>query len=39
MDFSDDVIEEVIDKYKLEPSNYIVDLLYEALIFESNNKE
>ena len=39
MDFSDYVIEEVIDKYKLEPSNYIVDLLYEALIFESNNKE
>lgn len=39
MDFSDNVIEEVIDKYKLEPSNYIVDLLYEALIFESNNKE
>lgn len=39
MDFSDDVIEKVIDKYKLEPSNYIVDLLYEALIFESNNKE
>lgn len=39
MDFSDDVIEKVIEKYKLEPSNYIVDLLYEALIFESNNKE
>ncbi len=39
LDFSDDVIERVIDKYKLEPSNYIVDLLYEALIFESNNKE
>lgn len=39
MDFSDDVIEKVIDKYKFEPSNYIVDLLYEALIFESNNKE
>lgn len=37
MEFSDDVIDKVIDKYKLEPSNYIVDLLYEALIFE--NKE
>ena len=35
----DDVIEEVIDKYKLEPSNYIVDLLYEALIYESNNRD
>ena len=38
LDYSDDVIDELIDKYKLEKSNYIVDLLYEALIFESNNK-
>lgn len=35
MEYSDDVIEKIIDKYKLEPSNYIVDLLYEALIFET----
>ena len=34
LDYSDDVIDELIDKYKLEKSNYIVDLLYEALIFE-----
>ena len=34
MTFSDDVVERIIEKYKLEPSNYIVDLLYEALIFE-----
>lgn len=39
MEYSDDVIDKVIDKYKLEESNYIVDLLYEALIFESNNKQ
>ena len=38
MEFSDDVIEKVIAKYDLKPSNYIVDLLYEALIYESNNK-
>lgn len=37
MDYSDDFVELVIKKYKLEPSNYIVDLLYEALIYESNN--
>ena len=24
-----------MDKYKIEPSNYLVDILYEALIFES----
>lgn len=34
--YSDDIIDEVIKKYNLEPSNYIVDLLYEALIYESN---
>ena len=28
------VIEEMISKYHLEPSNYIVDLLYEAIIQE-----
>ena len=37
MDYSDDFIDLIIKKYKLEPSNYIVDLLYEALIYESNN--
>ena len=34
MEFSDDVIDKIISKYKLEPSNHIVDLLYEALLFE-----
>lgn len=32
-----DVFEKIIKKYNLEPSNYLVDLLYEALIYESNN--
>lgn len=34
LEVNDDVIEKIISKYKLEPSNYIVDLLYEALIQE-----
>ena len=34
MEYSDDVIDKMIKKYGLEPSNHIVDLLYEALIFE-----
>ena len=38
MKYNDNIIEEVIRKYKLEPSNYIVDILYEALIYESNKK-
>lgn len=37
MDYSDDLIDKIINKYGLEPSNYIVDLIYEALIYESNN--
>lgn len=36
--YGDDVIDVIMKKYNLEPSNYIVDLLYEALIYESNNK-
>lgn len=32
MDYSDDVIDKIIDKYHLEPSEHIVDLLYEALM-------
>ena len=26
-------------KYNLEPSDHLVDLLYEAVIYESNNKD
>ncbi len=33
---SNNVFNELVDKYKLEPSNHLVDLLYEALIFEEN---
>ena len=36
--FSDDVIDKRMKKYNLKPSNHIVDLLYESLIYESNNK-
>ncbi len=34
--YTDDIIDKIIKKYNLEPSNYIVDLLYEALIYENN---
>lgn len=34
--FSDDIIDKLIKKYKLQPSNHIVDLLYESLIYSSN---
>ena len=34
MEYSDDIIELIIKKYNLNNSNYIVDLLYEALMYE-----
>lgn len=36
IEYHDYVIDEIINNYNLQPSNYIVDLLYEALIYESN---
>lgn len=35
--YTDDMIDILIKKYNLQPSNYIVDLLLESLIYESNN--
>ena len=32
LEFSDSVIQNMIDKYKLEESNYLVDLVFEAII-------
>ena len=37
LELSNDVFNKLIDKYKLEPSNHLVDVLYEALIFEKNS--
>lgn len=34
LDVTDDVFDKLMNKYGLEPSNYLVDLLYEALIKE-----
>jgi len=36
LEMNDNVFNELINKYKLEPSNHLVDLLYEALVFEEN---
>lgn len=36
--YSDDIIENIISKYGIQPSNYIVDILYEGLIYKSNDK-
>ena len=38
LEISNDVFDKLINKYKLEPSSHLVDLLYEAIIFEKNSK-
>ena len=36
--YTDDVFDIMIEKYNLVPSNHLVDLLYEALMFEQSTK-
>ena len=38
MEHNYNVFDEIIDKYKLEHSNHLVDLIYEAIIYESEGK-
>ena len=38
LELSDDVIDKMMKKYNLQPSNHIVDLLYEAIIANGNKK-
>ena len=39
LDFHPNVFSDIIEKYHLEPSPHLVDLLYEAIIYEGNNKK
>ena len=38
LEHSYDVFEKIMDKYHLQPSNHLVDLVYEAIIYEGNNR-
>ncbi len=38
-EYSTTIIDELMNKYNIQPTNYIVDILYESLIHESNNKK
>ena len=38
MEHSYNVFDEIINKYNLEPSNHLVDLIYEAIIYESDRR-
>ena len=37
MEFSNDVFTKIMDKYKIEPTNHLVDILYEAIIFKKED--
>ena len=39
MEYSLDVFNKIMDKYKIEPTNHLVDILYEAIIFNGEKKE
>jgi len=38
LEYSEDVFVKIMDKYHIEPTNHLVDILYEAIIYEGNNK-
>ena len=38
LEYSQNVFNEIMEKYHLQPSNHLVDLVYEAIIYEGNNK-
>lgn len=39
LDYGLDIFERLMKKYSLEPTNHLVDLIYEAIIYEGNNKD
>ena len=38
LEYSQDVFNKILDKYPIQPTNHLVDVLYEAIIYEGNNK-
>ena len=39
IEYTQDVFSKIIERYNLEDSNYLVDLVYEAIIYEMNNND
>lgn len=39
LEYGLDVFDRIMKKYNLQPSDHLVDLIYESIIFESNNKK
>ena len=38
LEYSDDIFSIIMNKYSIKPSNHLVDILYEAIIYEGNNR-
>lgn len=38
LEYSQDVFDEILKKYPITPTNHLVDIIYEAIIYEGNNK-
>jgi hypothetical protein len=36
LEYREDIFNQIMEKYQLEPSNHLVDLLYETIIYEGN---
>lgn len=39
LEFDNDIFNKVTEKYQLQPTEHLVDLVYEAIIYEGNNKK
>lgn len=39
LEFDNEIFNKIIDKYHLQHTEHLVDLVYEAIIFEGNNKK
>ena len=39
IEYTQDVFSKIIERYNLEDSNYLVDLVYEAIIYEMNHHD
>ena len=39
LEYGLDVFDRIMKKYNLQPSDHLVDLIYESIIFESDNKK
>lgn len=38
LEYEQNIFDKIIEKYKLELSNHLVDLIYESILFETNKK-